>query len=76
MLFLLQILSAVFDTKWDDICKGTKITDVLQLKESEGIMEFEQGLCELNWTAIMEEVTDYNPNIKIYNDEVKWYGCL
>ena len=67
-----QILSATLNTNWEKLCNGTKISTILQLRTTEGIEEFERGLCGLNWTAIMEEIIDYNPNIKIYSDEVSF----
>ena len=66
-----QILSAMLNTNWEKLCNGTKISVILQLTASEGIEEFERGLCELNWTTVMEEIIDYNPDIKIYSDEVR-----
>ena len=69
-VFYIQVLPGLLNVKWEDICKGTKISEILQIKKSEGVTEFENGLCELNWTAVMEEIVAYNPNMQIYQDEV------
>ena len=61
----------MLSAKWDAFCNGTKITELLQLGTTEGVTEFERGLCALNWTVIMEELVSYNPNMQIYIDEVR-----
>ena len=71
MIFFSQLLPGMLSAKWDAFCNGTKITELLQLRTTEGVTEFERGLCELNWTVIMEELVSYNPNIQIYIDEVR-----
>ncbi|KAL3877830.1 hypothetical protein ACJMK2_035474 [Sinanodonta woodiana] len=67
-----HLLKSLLTFNWSGICNGTFISEIFVLDLGMNLTDFEDGLCQLNWIQITNELLTNDVNVNQYSVQLNY----